>query len=204
MVFPNGLAMRGNPNWRKFKKNTSVSMVQLFGFFTALFLIGMAVAIFYMHTVLMDNTTSHRNDVIPPSHLLSGQLVSHFFRSNEDHGSLHSIDAQCQKEYRRITDDMTHLRVPGLSIDDYDRSVAHVGNRYRIAQVGKKLLQPSSTSPPLTIVVCGGSITLGHGVTPVTSRYSDQLEVWINTAYPRQQPHKVYNRGSHGADVRCE
>lgn len=65
----------------------------------------------------------------------------------------------------------------------------------------------------MTGLVCGGSITLGHGVEPKEARYSDQLGVWLNDAYPlrsdealaeeeQKQRHVVYNRGSHGADVR--
>jgi hypothetical protein len=36
----------------------------------------------------------------------------------------------------------------------------------------------------VTVIVCGGSITMGHGVEPQSARYSDALEVWLNEAYP--------------------
>jgi hypothetical protein len=131
-------------------------------------------------------------------------------------------DSICRDEFRRVTTDLTSIQVPtGLSVDDFERSVAHVGNRYRLAQFANRLIESSSFSltrndtassaigRPLAVLVCGGSISLGHGVTPVTSRYSDQLEVWLNTAYPITNrndttiiKHQVYNRGAHGADVR--
>ena len=121
----------------------------------------------------------------------------------------------CQREYQRIMSNVTSH----LTMDDYDRSIAHVGNRYRVSRViQQKLLLPVESESiqsqqqqqqqrqPLTIVVCGGSITLGHGITPVTSRYSNQLEAYLNMVFPipttKNQQHKVYNRGSHGADVR--
>jgi hypothetical protein len=112
-------------------------------------------------------------------------------------------------EYQRVMGSVT----TNLTIDDYDRSIAHVGNRYRLSRViqQKLIIDETMTQAqprePLTIVVCGGSITLGHGITPVKGRYSDQLEVYLNTVYPTQQQHRthqVYNRGSHGADVRID
>ena len=73
----------------------------------------------------------------------------------------------CQDEYNRAT----LGRTPGLTMDDLERSRALIGNRYRLAQVAQKLQQPhqeqQQPSPdPVTVVVCGGSITLGHGVVP--------------------------------------
>jgi hypothetical protein len=100
---------------------------------------------------------------------------------------------QCQREYERITIDMPD-HVPGLTEEDYERSMAHVGNRYRIAAFVQKLIQStisststdtnSTDSKAVTVIVCGGSITMGHGVEPQSARYSDALEVWLNEAYP--------------------
>jgi hypothetical protein len=138
----------------------------------------------------------------------------------------------CKKEYQRVTTDMVD-RVPGLTYDDYERSIAHVGNRYRLSKFVKKLVRSSNitnkqkqqssdndsdAANAVTVIVCGGSITMGHGVEPDTARYSDALEVWLNNAYPISDiqkgndkknsiqrtaslKHRVYNRGGHGANV---
>lgn len=101
----------------------------------------------------------------------------------------------CDDEYHRIVSHITS----GLTPDDYVRSQAYPGNRYRLGRFIEKLQQR-----PIHAVVCGGSISLGHGVTPESMRYSNQLEVWLNTMYPipnTQQKHKVWNKGSHGADM---
>ena len=94
------------------------------------------------------------------------------------------------------------LRTPGLTADDLLRSQAYPGNRYRLTQFTRKLQRQQH---PTNVVVCGGSISLGHGVTPTTLRYSNQLEGWLNALYPlqqqQQQQHKVWNMGSHGADM---
>jgi hypothetical protein len=138
-------------------------------------------------------------------------------------------DDLCRKEFHRITKDMNNFhvsgndaRIPGVTDEDLDRSVAHVGNRFRLAYFVNKLTRSSSSSAkadkhldvsdenadPVTVVVCGGSISLGHGVNPSLARYSDLLENWLNLAYPisaysneYEPKHRVYNRGSHGADV---
>jgi len=65
----------------------------------------------------------------------------------------------CQEEYDRAT---VH-RTPGLTVDDLERSRALIGNRYRLS-VLIQILQ--AKTQPVTVVVCGGSITLGHGVHP--------------------------------------
>jgi hypothetical protein len=152
---------------------------------------------------------------------------------------------QCQRELDRVTVHMPD-HVPGLTQEDYERSIAHVGNRYRLARFVQKLIQSTTTTmntdsnstasdsntesnnnKAVTVVVCGGSITMGHGVEPQAGRYSDALEVWLNDAYPvavetnsstkdDKKPnigdynyrndypnrHRVYTRGGHGANVR--
>ena len=145
-------------------------------------------------------------------------------------------ERRCRNEFNRVTEEMPdHL--PGLTEEDYERSIAHVGNRYRIATFVQKLIQSSSTASinrnkPVTVVVCGGSITMGHGVEPSWSRYAATLETWMNDAYPvavddyrtdsnttsfdaKEQTtlkynfedkypnrHRTYFRGGHGANVR--
>jgi hypothetical protein len=92
----------------------------------------------------------------------------------------------------------------GLTQEVLERSRAHVGNRWRLARFSQTLTQQQQ---PVHIVVCGGSISLGHGISPHTERYSDQLERWLNEMYPLQssssstRKHRVHNMGSHGADV---
>lgn len=107
------------------------------------------------------------------------------------------LDDICATEYDRVT---ATSRTPGLTLDDLERSRAFTGNRQRLAKFSTKL---SALQSPVNVIVCGGSISLGHGVTPVTARYSDQLQVWLNDYYPiSTNEHRVYNFGSHGADVR--
>jgi len=99
----------------------------------------------------------------------------------------------CEQEYRRVT----ASRTPGLTVEDLEHSRAYMGNRYRLGLFTEKL----KARKKVNVIVCGGSITLGHGITPQTDRYSDQLEVWLNGMYPTTSKHKVLNYGSHGADV---
>jgi hypothetical protein len=70
-----------------------------------------------------------------------------------------TITNVCEAEYQRVTRD----RTKGLTKDDLERSRAHVGNRYRLAVLSQKLQQQVE---PVTAVVCGGSISIGHGVVP--------------------------------------
>ena len=188
---------------RKSRTNASISWLCKFGIrvLLPLFIIGMLSTMLYTHYILLnhsDYTFSYSHGQHP--FLLLSKLTT-----------TNSYDTQqqliCPREYQRI---MSHV-ITNLTVDDYDRSIAHVGNRYRLSRIiqQKLLVNATSTShdqprQPLTIVVCGGSITLGHGITPVTSRYSNQLELYLNDIYPTKPPtyHKVYNRGAHGADVR--
>ena len=72
----------------------------------------------------------------------------------------------------------------------------------------------SSRQRPVNVVVAGGSISLGHGVTPTNARYAERLEKWMNDLYPLQnndsmnhndqnhiKEHKVINVAAHGADM---
>jgi hypothetical protein len=109
-------------------------------------------------------------------------------------------------EYERVSAN----RTAGLTAEDLERSRANVGDRSRLAALAAKLAAPPRRRRPVRVVVCGGSISLGHGVAPVTGRYSDQLQAWLNEAYPvvaraadgaEQRHHVVLNKGSHGADM---
>eukprot|EP00970_Alexandrium_tamarense_P011885 scaffold2601_cov154-Alexandrium_tamarense.AAC.1 len=114
--------------------------------------------------------------------------------------------SSCRKEYDRISAKQT----PGLTKEDFLRSQAWLGNQYRLAQLMKSL---SSRTRPIVAVVAGGSISLGHGVTPTSLRYANRLESWMNDMYPldnnegeKQQQqqkdhHKVINVAAHGADM---
>ena len=176
--------------------------------------------------------------------------------STKDDTTTTTLEPKCRHEFHRVTIDYPD-HVPGLTSEDYERSIAHVGNRYRIAMFVQKLIQStqsiairpitnttstkssttndakhtrSSSHPPVTVIVCGGSITMGHGVEPQSGRYSDALEVWLNTVYPvattsvdnnnnpttkaphsdadynfrndHPNRHRVFMRGGHGANVR--
>jgi hypothetical protein len=134
-------------------------------------------------------------------------------------------EIMCRNELNRVTTKMTD-HVHGITEEDYERSVAHVGNRHRLSKFVHKLMrsitkdevllqqQHQNPADAVTVVVCGGSITLGHGIEPITAAYSDALEVWLNDAYPiaptdreheinkkQQDRHRVMQRGGHGANV---
>lgn len=187
-----------HPPIRKSKQKSSISLLSIVVLFILLFMMAMLSTIFYTHYVLMHHGQQHQYlSLLPKS--MSSNL--------HDDGTY----STCQREYQRM---MSHVTT-NLTTDDYDRSIAHVGNRYRLSRIIQQKLLPvildseSSSQQqfeqrqPLTIVVCGGSITLGHGITPVTSRYSNQLEAYLNKVFPtKKKQHTVYNRGSHGADVR--
>lgn len=63
---------------------------------------------------------------------------------------------KCQEEYFRVTSNFT------LTKTDLQNSRALLGNRHRLAALSKKL----KSNRPINAVVCGGSITMAHGVTP--------------------------------------
>jgi len=105
--------------------------------------------------------------------------------------------SQCQSEYDRLT---TH-QTPGLTKQDLIRSQAWTGNQNRIVQMMKKL---SSRERPVVAVVAGGSISLGHGVTPDSVRYAERLQTWMNDMFPledKNNKHQVINVAAHGADM---
>jgi len=111
-----------------------------------------------------------------------------------------NVNDPCLAEYIRVT----ATRTAGLTADDLERSRAYTGNRQRLATVAHKLIEQHK---PLHIIVCGGSISMGHGVTPETARYSDRLHEWLQQYYPlpaadQNQQHLVTSMAAHGADVR--
>ena len=109
--------------------------------------------------------------------------------------SVNLADA-CDTEYKRVT----RGRTPGITKDDLARSQAHLGNRFRLVEVMKLL---TARKRPVSIVVAGGSISLGHGVTPDSARYADRLESWMNQEYMLEssEGHRVLNVAAHGADM---
>jgi hypothetical protein len=100
----------------------------------------------------------------------------------------------CWTEYQRVTQDRTQ----GLTVENLRRSRAWIGNEHRLQKVAS-----SMATKPMTVLVAGGSISLGHGIFPNNMRYSDQLQVWLNENYPLDgnDHHTVLNKGSHGADM---
>ena len=101
-----------------------------------------------------------------------------------------AVYSSCKQEYDRVASKWSL----NLSDEVLQRSKMYMGNRYRLAKLARNLQKK-----PVHIVVCGGSITLGHGVHP-ESRYSSQLESWMNSNYPNHN-HTVLTLGSHGADM---
>ena len=102
-----------------------------------------------------------------------------------------SIDP-CMEEHKRLVSN----RTPGLTTEDMLRSRTYIGNRYRLATLASKL-----EVAPIKAVVCGGSISLGHGV---KTTYANRLLEWLNDRFPvssGNKNHKVINKGTHGADV---
>ena len=187
-----------NPSPHLRKSRSHSMLVSIFGLLILLFMVGMLSTMFYTHYIFLNHGDSASHHGQHPFPLMSVSTAAY------------DTFLTCQTEYQRIMSKVT----TNLTADDYDRSIAQVGNRYRLSRIIQQKLSFRETTPPqqqqrrgrepLTIVVCGGSITLGHGITPVTSRYSNQLETFLNTVYPtkQQSAHTVYNRGSHGADVR--
>jgi len=124
-----------------------------------------------------------------------------------DYDTLTSLtsDNKCRNEYKRVTSN----QISGLTKEDLRRSRAWVGNEQRLANVVKKLQNHNDPmkATPITAVVCGGSISMGHGLYQSSIwRYSHRLEEWLNEFYPiapnnANRQHKVFNRGSHGADI---
>ena len=67
--------------------------------------------------------------------------------------------SSCQLEYQRVTSN----RTKGITEQDLEQSRALIGNRYRLSQLSAKLQRREER---VNAVVCGGSITIGHGVVP--------------------------------------
>lgn len=129
----------------------------------------------------IDSENSERNDAVDPQ---KGPLL------------VHEVEEECMEEYSRVT----AKRTDGLTDEDVQRAWMYRGNRYRLTKFVEKLRKREE---PVTAVVSGGSISLGHGV-QVWTRYSNRLEKWMNQNYRPKKPrykHRVLNRGAHGADV---
>jgi hypothetical protein len=160
------------------------------------------------HEQGVDKTKTTGSSLFQEALVAWSTLANPTQRSGGDH---YEKSNACDAKYQRVT----ASAVPGLTAEDWERSVAYTGNRHRLALLAQKL---SSRQEAISVAICGGSITMGHGVHPTTERYSDHLERRLNQLYPLQLPastgvgtsnqdndmpkHRVYNRGSHGADVR--
>lgn len=125
--------------------------------------------------------------------------------ATSNHHNNHNMNDACEREYQRLTANRTE----GLTREDFQRAWTYKGNRQRLARLAHQLnslqnKQESSSrrTAPIQVVVTGGSISLGHGVAS-NLRYSDRLEAWLNDKFPlpQQKRHRVFNKGSHGADV---
>lgn len=102
---------------------------------------------------------------------------------------------KCDTEFRRLTEGHRH----NLTLEDFRRSRAWVGNEKRLANLFEKL---SARTDPIAAVVYGGSISMGHGLADHSLKYLNELEKWMNVNFPLQSAkHKVYSRAGHGADM---
>jgi hypothetical protein len=200
--------------------NTMVISASRFGSVRIISILKIAVVIIVVQQLylLIERDLTFESQTICNTTVINSETSKSHVEVNRN-DNLQQFDeiSYCSNEFYRLTRNMTDL-VPGLTEEDFERSIAHIGNRYRFAQFVNKLTRSSSTFKgqanstdsinvdPVYVVVCGGSISLGHGT---TSRYSDLLEDWFNTAYPlttmdrngNNNRHRVYNRGGHGADV---
>lgn len=95
---------------------------------------------------------------VPSSREWRSEAAAYF--SNEKRTA--SIDDKCQNAYEYATRQYPRW-TPGWTVDDMERSRALVGNRHRLALLAEKL---TASEQPILGVVCGGSISLGHGVAP--------------------------------------
>jgi hypothetical protein len=101
-------------------------------------------------------------------------------------------DVVCWENYQRAIAD----RLMGITDEDVLRSKTFFGNRYRISVLANVLGMDtisnsnnntiphkavSAAKRPVKAIVCGGSISLGHGV---KVRYSDRLQDWLNDKFP--------------------
>jgi hypothetical protein len=87
------------------------------------------------------------------------------------------IVVQCNKEYLYVKREQTI----GIKPEDYLRSNAYYGNRQRLHTLVTKL---RTGTQKVTVVTCGGSITIGHGVKPKETRYANCFINFLNTNYP--------------------
>lgn len=132
-------------------------------------------------------------------------LSLHVFSQQEQrHGSTDTsplFDAvqentdNCDMEFQRLTEDHRH----NLTLEDFRRSRAWVGNEKRLAKFIEKL---SAKTHPVAAIVYGGSISMGHGLEDGSLKYLNEFEKWMNSYFPLQSAkHKVYSRAGHGADM---
>jgi hypothetical protein len=106
-----------------------------------------------------------------------------------------AIAPHCEEEFQRLTLHHTH----NLTTEDLRRSRAWVGSEKRLAKFVDKL---SAKRKPVSVVVYGGSISMGHGLADNSLKYLDEFEKWLNEYFPlRSSKHKVYSRAGHGADM---
>lgn len=154
------------------------------------------------HVVLLDTKDTPNN---LHSSLSEAQVVSKNTIFSIQQQQQKQQENVCTAEYQRVM--VNQGATPGLTQEDFRRSRAWVGNEQRLANIARKL---QNRSKPVNAVVCGGSISIGHGVEPQFGRYSHRLEEWLNELYPlnlhhrietKKTNHKVFNRGSHGADI---
>lgn len=181
-------------------------------FFLLVIILVVAVFLLFLSNFsCLENHSQHNMDVVGPQQQQQQRAVSKFVidRSPIIGAERHSTtnrSSRCLREYDRVTASLT----PGLTQELLDRSKVYLGNRERAAKLVDKLRLRQKA---VNVVVCGGSITIGHGIFPKTSKYLRQLEDWMNTFFPvrvnrtQNQPperpprHMVHEMAGHGADM---
>ena len=134
----------------------------------------------------------------------------------QSHQSSSIKDDHCQQELNRLTlsslnldenppfasflrpinTNQTTTTTRLLSKQDYKRSRVWLGDEQRILKFVNKL---KIRQEGVNVIVCGGSITMGHGIVESSGRYSDRFETWLNTFFPLQSADDNYDRNNHNA-----
>lgn len=91
-----------------------------------------------------------------PQELCQGRSVQ---EQESGQQTLAPVRSKCLQEYQRVTANRTQ----GITLQDLEQSRALIGNRHRLALLATKLQERKDA---VNAVVCGGSITIGHGVVP--------------------------------------
>ena len=136
---------------------------------------GLLLANFFLNVCYANNKITKELDLHSPKN--DGFVVDQSFKiipkkipllnqklepSNFDTLTLLTSDNKCRNEYKRVTLN----QISRLTKEYLRQSCAWVRNEQRLANVVKKLQNHNDRmkATPVTAMVCGGSISLGHGL----------------------------------------